>query len=113
MSAVIAAGRRFLPRGYADLGLQFLIWFGFGIWPKGSWLALLAVTFPFLLASLSIGVFVSTLATAGRKGTTFALDVTTGDQVWSFPDGRYSPAVGVDGLLILSGRQVLYGLAPS
>jgi membrane-associated phospholipid phosphatase len=29
MSAVIAAGRRFLPRGYADLGLQFLFWFGF------------------------------------------------------------------------------------
>jgi membrane-associated phospholipid phosphatase len=29
MSAAIAAGRRFLPRGYADLGLQFLIWFGF------------------------------------------------------------------------------------
>ena len=29
MTAAIAAGRRFLPRGYADLGLQFLIWFGF------------------------------------------------------------------------------------
>src|SRR6266508_4221515 len=29
MTAALAAGRRFLPRGYADLGLQFLIWFGF------------------------------------------------------------------------------------
>ncbi len=29
MTAAIAAGRRFLPRGYADLALQFLIWFGF------------------------------------------------------------------------------------
>jgi membrane-associated phospholipid phosphatase len=29
MTAAIAAGRRFLPRGYADLGLQCLIWFGF------------------------------------------------------------------------------------
>jgi membrane-associated phospholipid phosphatase len=29
MTAAIAAGRRFLPRGYGDLGLQFLIWFGF------------------------------------------------------------------------------------
>jgi membrane-associated phospholipid phosphatase len=29
MKPAIAAGRRFLPRGYADLGLQFLIWFGF------------------------------------------------------------------------------------
>jgi membrane-associated phospholipid phosphatase len=29
MSAAIAAGRRVLPRGYADFGLQLLIWFGF------------------------------------------------------------------------------------
>src|SRR5713101_53757 len=29
MSAAIAAGRRLLPRGYTDFGLQFLIWFGF------------------------------------------------------------------------------------
>jgi membrane-associated phospholipid phosphatase len=29
MTAAIAAGRRFLPRGYADLARQLLIWFGF------------------------------------------------------------------------------------
>jgi membrane-associated phospholipid phosphatase len=29
MSAAIAAGRRYLPRGYADFGFQLLIWFGF------------------------------------------------------------------------------------
>jgi hypothetical protein len=29
MTAAIAAGRRFLPRGYADFGCQLLIWFGF------------------------------------------------------------------------------------
>src|SRR5512133_3304183 len=29
MTAAIAAGRRLFPRGYADFGLQFLIWFGF------------------------------------------------------------------------------------
>ncbi|MGH7858766.1 MAG: ABC transporter permease, partial [Candidatus Binatia bacterium] len=34
----------------------------FGIWPQGSPLALLFVTLPFVLASLAIGVFVSTLA---------------------------------------------------
>lgn len=34
----------------------------FGMWPQGSWLALLLVTLPFVLASLGIGVFVSTLA---------------------------------------------------
>jgi ABC-2 type transport system permease protein len=34
----------------------------FGMWPQGSWLALLLVTLPFVLASLGIGVFVSTVA---------------------------------------------------
>src|SRR5262249_31059743 len=34
----------------------------FGIWPRGSWVALFGVTLPFVLASLAIGVFVSTLA---------------------------------------------------
>jgi membrane-associated phospholipid phosphatase len=29
MTAAIAAGRRYLPRGYADLARQLLIWFGF------------------------------------------------------------------------------------
>jgi hypothetical protein len=29
MTAAINAGRRYLPRGYADFGLQFLIWFAF------------------------------------------------------------------------------------
>jgi membrane-associated phospholipid phosphatase len=29
MTAAIAAGRRILPRGYADFGRQLLIWFGF------------------------------------------------------------------------------------
>jgi ABC-2 type transport system permease protein len=34
----------------------------FGIWPAGSWLAMLVITLPFVLASLAIGVFVSALA---------------------------------------------------
>ena len=34
----------------------------FGVWPRGSWVALVLVTLPFVLASLGIGVFVSTLA---------------------------------------------------
>ena len=29
MTAIVAAGRRHLPRGWADLGRQFAIWFGF------------------------------------------------------------------------------------
>lgn len=34
----------------------------FGVWPQGSWFALFLVTLPFLLASLAIGVFVSSIA---------------------------------------------------
>ena len=34
----------------------------FGVWPQGSWVTLLLVTLPFVLASLAVGVFVSTLA---------------------------------------------------
>jgi ABC-2 type transport system permease protein len=34
----------------------------FGHWPTGSWLALLAVTLPFILASLAIGALTSALA---------------------------------------------------
>jgi ABC-2 type transport system permease protein len=39
----------------------------FGIWPRGSWAALLLVTLPFVLASLAIGVFVSTLASTSAQ----------------------------------------------
>jgi len=35
---------------------------GFGIWPQGSWIGLLVVTLPFMLASLAIGVLISALA---------------------------------------------------
>ena len=40
---------------------------GFDLWPRGSWLGLLLVTLPFTLASLSIGVFVSTLAATSAQ----------------------------------------------
>ena len=39
----------------------------FGIWPRGSWLALLALTLPFVLASLAIGVLVSALARSSAQ----------------------------------------------
>jgi ABC-2 type transport system permease protein len=39
----------------------------FGVWPSGSWTALFVVTLPFVLASLSIGVFVSTLASTSAQ----------------------------------------------
>jgi len=31
MSAMVAAGRRHLPGGWADLGRQLAIWFGFAV----------------------------------------------------------------------------------
>jgi ABC-2 type transport system permease protein len=39
----------------------------FGLWPRGSWLALLWTTLPFTLASLAIGVLVSTLVTTSAQ----------------------------------------------
>jgi ABC-2 type transport system permease protein len=34
----------------------------FGIWPQGSWVTLMVVTLPFILASLGVGTFISALA---------------------------------------------------
>jgi ABC-2 type transport system permease protein len=34
----------------------------FGFWPRGSWATLMIVTLPFILASLAIGTFISSLA---------------------------------------------------
>jgi len=39
----------------------------FGVWPAGSWLAMGALTLPFVLASLAIGVFVSSLAKSSAQ----------------------------------------------
>ena len=41
--------------------------FAFGIWPAGSWLALFAVTLPFVLSSMAIGVLTSALATSSAQ----------------------------------------------
>jgi ABC-2 type transport system permease protein len=47
--------------------------FGFGIWPRGSWLALLLLTLPFVLASLGIGVLVSALARSSAQAVFISL----------------------------------------
>jgi ABC-2 type transport system permease protein len=53
----------FVGLSYSVFGLATLAaGLFFGAWPQGSWLALVVVTLPFVLASLAIGVFVSTLA---------------------------------------------------
>jgi outer membrane protein assembly factor BamB len=58
-------------------------------------------------------VYVSTIARDPKDGKTFALDVNTGPRIWQFPDGRYSPAVAVDDLLILTGVRTMYGFVPA
>jgi len=40
---------------------------GYGIWPRGGWLALGMVTLPFVLASLAMGVFVSTISASSAQ----------------------------------------------
>jgi len=47
----------YLVLGIAVLGSGLV----FGVWPRGSWLALGALTLPFVLASLSVGVLISAL----------------------------------------------------
>ena len=52
-------------------------------------------------------VYFSTL-----KRRTYALDVTTGKLVWTYPDGKYSPVVAARGRLFLVGYGQVYGMVP-
>jgi len=45
--------------------------------------------------------------------TTAGLDVRTGQQVFSFPDGLFSPVIADDGAIYLTGRQTIYELLPA
>jgi ABC-2 type transport system permease protein len=40
---------------------------GFGVWPNGSWLAIGALTLPFVFASLSVGVLVSAVVSTSAQ----------------------------------------------
>ncbi len=66
-------------------------------------------------------VFFSTCGRCGENGSrgaksgprvTIALDAGTGREVWSFPDGQYSPVVADEHRLYLVGRTRVYGLGP-
>lgn len=60
----------YLVLGLAIVGSGLL----FGIWPAGSWIGLVLLTLPFVLASLAIGVLVSTIARTSAQAvflTTF------------------------------------------
>jgi len=43
---------------------------------------------------------------------TYALNAATGKQVWTFPDGQYSPIVADKKRLYLVGHARIYGLVP-
>lgn len=46
---------------------------GFGVWPRGSLIALVLVTLPFVLASLGFGVFVSAVARSSAQAVFIAV----------------------------------------
>lgn len=48
-----------------------------------------------------------------KNGRTYALAAKTGKELWSFPDGKYTPAVAVHGRLFLIGYGVIYGMVPT
>lgn len=57
-------------------------------------------------------VWYSTLAKDPARGRTVGLDVRTGDVVFTHPEGRYSPAVGANGTLVLTGVRTLTAFTP-
>ncbi len=58
-------------------------------------------------------VWFSTIAREPSEGRTYAVNTHTGQPVFTFGDGRYTPAVGVEGLLVLTGVRTLYGMKPA
>ena len=52
-------------------------------------------------------VYFATLA-----GRTYALATRTGRQLWTYPDGKYTPVVAAKGRLFLVGFGKVYGMVP-
>ena len=90
--------------GYVLLGFTILgsgILFGF--WPQGSWLGLVLVTLPFMLASLSLGVLVSTLARNSAQAVFISVFFILPSYVLSgvmYPYELMPPAVRLAGVVI-------------
>jgi ABC-2 type transport system permease protein len=75
----------------------------FGLWPQGSWLGLALVTLPFMLASLSLGVLVSTLARNSAQAVFISVFFILPSYVLSgvmYPYELMPPAVRVAGDVI-------------
>ena len=45
-----------------------------------------------------------------KNGRTYALNARTGKEIWSFPDGKYTPVVAAGERLFLIGYGVVYGM---
>jgi outer membrane protein assembly factor BamB len=67
-------------------------------------------------------VYFATCGTCGQHGSryakrgpraTFALDALTGERVWSFPDGHYSPVVADRSRVYVAGSTRVYALRPA
>jgi outer membrane protein assembly factor BamB len=67
-------------------------------------------------------VYFSSCGSCGHRGArsaklgarrTYAVDARTGKRVWTFPDGRYSPAVADGERLYVVGDTRVYGFAPA
>jgi outer membrane protein assembly factor BamB len=56
-------------------------------------------------------VYFATLA-GKKEGRTYALAARSGSQLWTFPDGKYTPVVAVPGRLFLIGYARVYGMVP-
>lgn len=48
----------------------------------------------------------------GHVSCTYGLDARTGRQLWSFPDGKYSPVVADRKRLYVVGYARMYGMVP-
>jgi outer membrane protein assembly factor BamB len=57
-------------------------------------------------------VYFATLGGSNANGRTYALNARTGKLVWSYPDGKYTPAVAERGRLYLIGYARIYGMVP-
>jgi ABC-2 type transport system permease protein len=90
--------------GYALLGFTILgSGILFGLWPQGSWLGLALVTLPFMLASLALGVLVSTLARNSAQAVFISVFFILPSYVLSgvmYPYELMPPAVRVAGGMI-------------
>jgi ABC-2 type transport system permease protein len=82
----------------------------FGIWPQGSWVTLVIITLPFILASLSLGTFISSVARNSAQSVFLSVFVIMPSFVLSGVNMPYqlmpNPIRQIGGLLPLRWYQI-------